>query len=574
MAGSNNRTVQVNIVGDSSKLSSAMQKAGDDSVTATGRISKAWGGVASSIGGAFGSALQPALDVLNNLGGTVGNLHKSVGSAMVGIGGAGLAAGGALSVFGSKEQAAQQQLAQAFDNVGQNVGDYQDRIDKSVGSMTKFGYTGDQVKDALTKLVTATKDPKRSLDLLTTAANLAALKHVDLGTATEGLVKVISGKGTRTLSELGIQMGKTGKSGYDVEKAIKAIADRTNGQANAAADTYSGKLKAIRAEIENQVASFGQKYGPAIQAAAGGMALLGGATETVSALMSKFKTADEAVTAAEGVKTAAEAADAAADDAVAASEVAAEAPLLPIIAIIALIVAAVAAVGFGIYELATHWSEVWNGIKDVCDAVWQGIDSDFIQPLEGFFSGIVDFVKQHWQDILLVLTGPIGLALDFITGNKGFGGVVSFFENVPGEIEQALSTIGKALADPFIYAINGIIDAWNWLMDHFKIPGFHLGPIGWDGVDLGKGLKIGNIPYLAEGGIVTGPTLAMLGDNRSGTEAVVPLEKAGQHGFGGGQGGGDIVLVLDGKELARSSWPYIQTQALQSGRNARRVGLA
>jgi len=32
----------------------------------------------------------------------------------------------------------------------------------------------------------------------------------------------------------------------------------------------------------------------------------------------------------------------------------------------------------------------------------------------------------------------------------------------------------------------------------------------------------------AEGGIVTGPTLAMVGDNRSGTEAIIPLEKFGQ----------------------------------------------
>jgi len=38
----------------------------------------------------------------------------------------------------------------------------------------------------------------------------------------------------------------------------------------------------------------------------------------------------------------------------------------------------------------------------------------------------------------------------------------------------------------------------------------------------------------ATGGIVTGPTAAMVGDNPSGVEAIVPLEKAGQMGFGGG----------------------------------------
>jgi hypothetical protein len=37
----------------------------------------------------------------------------------------------------------------------------------------------------------------------------------------------------------------------------------------------------------------------------------------------------------------------------------------------------------------------------------------------------------------------------------------------------------------------------------------------------GKGFSVPNIPYLAEGGIVTGPTLAMIGER--GPEAVIPL---------------------------------------------------
>ncbi len=36
---------------------------------------------------------------------------------------------------------------------------------------------------------------------------------------------------------------------------------------------------------------------------------------------------------------------------------------------------------------------------------------------------------------------------------------------------------------------------------------------------------VNSIPALAEGGITNGPMLAMIGDNRSGKEAVIPLEK-------------------------------------------------
>jgi hypothetical protein len=57
--------------------------------------------------------------------------------------------------------------------------------------------------------------------------------------------------------------------------------------------------------------------------------------------------------------------------------------------------------------------------------------------------------------------------------------------------------------------------------------------------DLGKGLFGGFTGIkLAEGGMVMGPTLAMIGDNASGKEAVIPFEKMGsflsQYGTGGG----------------------------------------
>lgn len=572
MSGSTTRTVQVNIVGDSSKLSSAMKKAGDDTQSATGRITSAWSGVAGSIGGAFGGAFEPLMGVLDSFSGKLDGLKQHAGLAIAGIGGAGLAAGTSLQLLGSKEQAAQQQLAQAFDNVGGNIDDYQGRIDKSVGSMTKFGFTGDQVKTALTQLVTATKDPAKSLDLLQTAANLAALKHEDLSTATEQLVKVVSGKGTRTLTELGISMGHTSKSGYDVEAALKAVADRTNGQASAAADTYAGKMKALRAEIENHVSAIGQKYGPALQGLGATVGGIGAAVETYQAITKRASEAEglaklaiDAKAVAEVADTAAEGAQAAGETAVAASEGLALAPVL-------LIIAALAALGVGIYELATHWSTVWNGIKDVVDTVWHGIDDDFIHPVEDFFTGIPKFIEDHWQLILSILTGPIGAAIIWITTH--FQTVVDFFTGIPGAIANTFELIGKGIANGVITGINAVIDAWDWLMDHFKIPkvsvlGFSIG-----GEDLGGPLKLGHVPYLAGGGIVTGPMLAMLGDNRSGKEAVVPLEKAGQFGFGGGQPPIELTLNIDSKAFATATWPAIRSHALQTtARNGRKVGL-
>jgi hypothetical protein len=63
---------------------------------------------------------------------------------------------------------------------------------------------------------------------------------------------------------------------------------------------------------------------------------------------------------------------------------------------------------------------------------------------------------------------------------------------------------------------NGIASVWNNTVGKlsFKIP-------GWVPVIGGSGFDVPNIPMLADGGIVNGPTLAMIGER--GPEAVVPL---------------------------------------------------
>lgn len=53
------------------------------------------------------------------------------------------------------------------------------------------------------------------------------------------------------------------------------------------------------------------------------------------------------------------------------------------------------------------------------------------------------------------------------------------------------------------------------------------------------------IPAFAQGGMVTGPQLAMVGDNRSGKEAIIPFERMGE--FLGQFGGGQQVVVLETK---------------------------
>jgi SLT domain-containing protein len=75
------------------------------------------------------------------------------------------------------------------------------------------------------------------------------------------------------------------------------------------------------------------------------------------------------------------------------------------------------------------------------------------------------------------------------------------------------------------------------------------------------------IPHMAEGGIVNGPTLAMIGEG-NGPEAVIPLSKLGGMG-GGGMGGGVTINVNGGistsNEISQAIVRALQNYVYQSG---------
>ena len=118
-----------------------------------------------------------------------------------------------------------------------------------------------------------------------------------------------------------------------------------------------------------------------------------------------------------------------------------------------------------------------------------------------------------------------------------FGGIKFWINNV------TIPAI-KTMLDVFKTVFNGIASAWNNTVGKisFSIPKWVPG-LG------GKGFDMPNIPMLADGGIVTGPQLAMIGE--AGPEAVIPLSRMGEFGMGGGGGitvnvhGADPQAVVD-----------------------------
>jgi hypothetical protein len=127
--------------------------------------------------------------------------------------------------------------------------------------------------------------------------------------------------------------------------------------------------------------------------------------------------------------------------------------------------------------------------------------------------------------------------------------MIDFFRGIPGAIGAALSGLGEIIKAPFEWAweqiqhiagdiegaftgaINAVRGVWNgfargWNGIHFSIPSVdtHIPGIGTLG---GGSFDLPNLPIVDRGGIITGPTLALLAANRR-PEAVVPLDR----GFG------------------------------------------
>jgi len=74
----------------------------------------------------------------------------------------------------------------------------------------------------------------------------------------------------------------------------------------------------------------------------------------------------------------------------------------------------------------------------------------------------------------------------------------------------------------------------------------------------------GGIPALAEGGIVTGPTLALIGEGRE-SEAVIPLSKLNTMMQGGGNGAVEVYGRLSGSDILLSTERAQRTRTRQRG---------
>jgi hypothetical protein len=536
----------VRLLADMSGLSSAFRSA-----ATTG----------ASVSKGLHDAMTPALAALNQTGvlgpfnealAGVGQTIQTVAEhihdlplALAGIGAGVAGIGTGLSVLGSKDQTAHAQLQSAVAATGKSYSDYSDQIEAAIKHQEHFGNTAAQTQDALSALTEATGDPAKALQLLNTATDLAAAKHISLTSAAGQMAKAYNGS-TKVFKEFGIQVTTTtkvasemakaqgevaradtasdkakqhlsdvmlelsGKTKLSVSdhlrlrdaqdavtkaaqgqsqahldlqkaqqdskdatlangKAMDILASKLKGQAADAADTFTGKLKSIKATIEDQVSTIGQKYGPALQGAGAAMAGLGAAMKIGQTAMEMAKAAAlgtrielaalslwEKITAAATFLL-----DAAMD---ANPLVLIALAVVALVAVIILLVTHVKIVRDAFLDLWKWIKAAWNGIWDAILFVW-------------------NWIKKNWPLLLGILTGPIGLAvaliykywdqikkdakavIDYIVSI--WNGLVAFFTGIPGDIWRILTGMWGFVSTEWSNMWTAVQKAWsgiwNWI---------------------------------------------------------------------------------------------------------------
>jgi hypothetical protein len=125
-------------------------------------------------------------------------------------------------------------------------------IEENNTKKMEWGFTDEEQRHAMSLLVVATGNVTKSQDIMSTAMDLARLKHISLEEATTALIKVDDGH-YRALQALGIVLPKNATS----EQALTAVRKAAEGQAASYAATTEGKLTVAQVKFGEAMEKIG-----------------------------------------------------------------------------------------------------------------------------------------------------------------------------------------------------------------------------------------------------------------------------------------------------------------------------
>jgi hypothetical protein len=183
-------------------------------------------------------------------GGKLSGFGKAAGAAFAVAGAAALAYAGALLVDGVKaaveDEAAQVKLATAIKNVT-------DATDATIASVESYitqtalavGVSDDELRPSFARLVKSTGDVEAAMKLQGVALDASVGSGKSLETTSNLIAKAFDGN-TAALAKLDIGLTAAELKTMSFDEAIAAVTATYEGSANAAADTFAGKIDRLK----------------------------------------------------------------------------------------------------------------------------------------------------------------------------------------------------------------------------------------------------------------------------------------------------------------------------------------
>jgi phage-related protein len=415
------------------------------------------------------------------------------------------------------------QLTNTQGLAGGSVADTTAQFEAAARANTNLGFTVADSANALQFLFATTNNVPETMGAYQDAMDLARAKNIDLATASNLVIQAMSGQG-RGLRDLGVNVA----DGLSGQTALAAIQDKVKGAAQDAATQGLGPYTVATANMNKAMADFGTTVLP----------MLASFLEDVTAVITKVDAwaqahpkLAEALLVFLGL--------------LGGLLILVGAILVPFGLLIIGIEAfstAVAALGVTMFA-AIGWTLLYMAAIAAIVAI--------VALIIVYHKQIMDAIEAAWNWIIdHVSNWMLELYNDFTTWGTGvtkwwddlWNGVYSTLEAVWGKIQTIINSILSAIS---------------------KVTGGVSGIAGAIGSTV-SGAVGGVIHAFASGGIVNGPTLALVGE--AGPEAIIPLSAfaggSSLAGVGGGSGGGNIIVNINGGNYLDSNGATMIANAL------------
>jgi hypothetical protein len=201
----------------------------------------------------FSSGMQKAGNETDDFNTKVGNFAKAAGAAFLALGAAAATAAIKIGVDGVKaaieDEKAQVSLALTLRNTTKatdaQIKATEQFIDKTARAT---GVADDKLRPSLDRLVRSTQDITKAQQLQTLALDIAAGTGKDLASVSEALAKTYDGN-FGALKRLGVPLDENIIKTKDFDGAVKSLSETFAGQADAAANTFSGRMERLSVAV-------------------------------------------------------------------------------------------------------------------------------------------------------------------------------------------------------------------------------------------------------------------------------------------------------------------------------------